>query len=242
VRTIKEGRVVMPEMNAHKVLTKLYEELRNLGETKKEVKDQIFSLAQDSDGHRTDYCHYYFDGVINRYNEGHCVFTHGHTDRTWAHLAGVDEAVMYGKIDWARYDDKFRKFYVLSPLCSLPEKETMEGITDEQVRSLITDTIKDNRLIRSWEGEISIRDGMDFSKWMYIDKPIPERFVILRTTSPTKIAKLSGINILLEKESSPEEIRAMGLEPTGYQEIFYKDDVVQYLVDHVKEVLSRPNE
>jgi hypothetical protein len=228
----------MTWINSHQALIKLYDELKNLGETRREIKEEKFALAEDSDWHRTDTCWYNYNGVINKPDGKHYVFTHGTTSYTWKHLAGAEEAVMYAKINWGNLLKTY-KGQSWHPLHNLPEEETMDGLVDEQVSSILNNTLDNRFLIGSWENQLFIRDGMDYERLAYVKKPIPKEFIIGEKDSPSRIAKLRGIPILLEREMLPEEIRAKGLEPTGHQEIFYKSKVVQFLFNHVKEFLAK---
>jgi len=146
---------------------------------------------------------------------------------------------MYGKIDWDYFLEHRKDLRDDHPLKNIPEKETIDGLTDEQIRSITYHTIRKDRLIRSWEGELGIRDGTNWGKFTYIVKPIPKEFIKDIKISSSRLAHLRGVPILLDEELQPDKIRAKGLDPTGHQEILYKRDVVKFLIDHVKEVLSR---
>jgi hypothetical protein len=231
----------MSEYNSNQVLTKLYKELQGIGQKKRELKEQRLALAEDSDWHRTDVCTYVFDAAVNKSNGNHFVFTYGETNRTWSHLAGVDEAVMYGRVDWKELLDFKKRVHNTHPFYTLPEQETIDGLTDEQAEWLVHLSLRKSELIRSWEGELAIRDGFDVHKMVWITKPIPQEYVAERKVTSSRMASLQGVSILLKTEKSPEQIRAEGLEPTGHQRLYYKPEVIPFLVDHVKEVLARPS-
>lgn len=230
----------MAEYNAHRVLTKLYEELQGIGQKKRELKHQGYALAEEDDWHRTDVCRYVFDAVINKSNGNHFVFTYGETNRTWRHLAGVDEAVMYAKVNWKDFLRQRDFVYKDSPLKTWPDEENMDLLTDDQVTWIPHIALRKDYLVRSWEGEIAIRDGTDYKTYTFQMKKIPQEYVLQRNVSKSRIATMAGIPILLETDESPESIRAQGLTPTGHQEVIYKNNVVGFLVNHVKDVLARP--
>lgn len=231
----------MAEYNSHQVLTKLYEELKGIGERKRELGKQSLALAEEDDWHRTDVCSYYFDAAVNKSNGSHFVFTSGRTNYTWRHLAGVDEAVMYGKVDWEGLLDFKKQVYETHPFYNLPKQETIDDLTDDQTEWVVHLSLNKGQLIRSWEGELAIRDGLDIHKTAWITKLIPKEYIAERKTIPSRMATMvGGIRILLESDKSPEQIRAEGLEPRGHQEIFYNDGVIKFLVHHIEEVLSRP--
>jgi hypothetical protein len=201
----------MVKLTSEEVLSELYKKLKVLGECKCEFKQQQYPLAEDSDWwHRTDACVYYFNGVINRVNEKNCVFTYGKTDPSWRRImAKVDEAVMYAKINWKELLENKKHVPMLS---DLPEKETIDELTNEQISSIVRYTLKKDYLIYSWNGKLGIRNGFDYKKWDYKIILIPQEFIVERKTSPS-----------------------------DEQKIFYKSDVIQFLVNHVKNVLDLQN-
>jgi hypothetical protein len=223
--------------NSNQVLTKLYDELKNIGETRREIKKENFALASDTDWHRTDTCWYNYNGVINRKDGKHYVFTHGTTGYTWRHLAKVDEAVMYAKIGWCKLLENYKDI-AWHPLRDLPEEESIDELGDEQISSILDNTLDERFLIGSWEKQLFIRDGRDYNTMSYVKKPIPEELIRGEKISKSRMANLRGIHIVLETEMSAEEIRAKGLEPTGHQEFFYKEKTVQFLFNNVKDFLA----
>lgn len=226
----------MPGLSAHEVLVKLYEELKEMGEIRRNIK-QTYPLAEESDEHRTDICYYTFDGVISNIDGKDCIFTYGKTDYRWKYLARVDEAVMYAKVDWNELLRLKQDRWAPTALKELTEKKDIRDLTEQQVSLITYHMLRRDRLVGSWEGELVIRDGIDTSRLAYIIKPIPPEFVLERKIFTSKLATWRGVPILLEKESRAEEIRDKGLEPIGYQQIMYKNEVVPFLATHVKNVL-----
>lgn len=202
------------ELDSHEVLTRLYGELERFGETKIELKDQNFDLAESCDYHRTDICMLTLDGVINRVNGGHYVFAHGKTDYTWRYLAEIEEAVMYGKVNWGKLllAKKEALNEYTHPFHNLPEKETMSGLTDKQVSLIAYHSLSRDQLIYSWRGKLTIRTDFNALSRQFITRRIPENFIVAEKV------------------------------PVENKRPIYKKDVVRFLVDHVKEVLSEPNE
>jgi hypothetical protein len=222
-------------LEPQQVLSKLYEKLKALGERKRELKDGRYSLAEFPDICRTRVCWYDFDGVINSLSGNNYVFTYGKT-RLYSELAQVDEAVMYAKINLREILRKYQtKYNVLS---DISENATIEGLTDEQVSSIVRYALDRDRLIFSWENQLFIQDGFDYKKWRPNFIRIPSEFVASREVRPTQIGYYGLIPFLLEREMKPEEIKAEGLVPSGYQRYFYKVEVVDFLLNHVKNSLN----
>ena len=213
----------MFELNSHQVLTELYDNLLKMGERKREIEGQSYRLAEWSLDDRLDVCVYFYNGVINELDGMNCVFTFGETEYRWSHLAGVREAVMFAKVNWKDLLDFKKQVRSMHPLYNLPENETIDGLTDDQVFWIMHRSLRKDHLIRSWEG-VDIREGFDVHKAEYITKPIPKKFVVERKPSRSITDRL-----LRKTEVSV---------PQKYQEIRYKNDVVKFLVDYVNHALS----
>jgi hypothetical protein len=216
------------------VLSKLYEELKGLGECKREFKGK-FILEEFKDYYKTLTCWYDCDCVINNVNGNNYVFTYGKT-RLYSELAQVDEAVMYAKINLREILRKYKTKW--NALSDVPKNATIEELTDKQVYSVVNYALDRDRLIFSWENQLFIQDGFDSKKWLPNFIRIPSEFVASREVRPTQIGYYGLIPFLLEKEMKPEEIKAEGLVPSGHQRYFYKEEVVEYLLNHIKNSIN----
>jgi hypothetical protein len=191
-------------------------------------------LASSDDGVRTDVCELYADKcAIVRANNIDKVIVHGNTNYTWKHLAGVDEAVMFGAMNWAKLiDDKgFQHRYSLS----LESKEDLQKISHDQVKEVMRwyGGLSSTALIGSWEKQLFIRNGFNSNDWSFKREEIPEHLVTRKASKPTKIVSYFGIPMVLEKPETEEQIRARGLAPTQHQKLFYQKEVVEYLKSYV---------
>jgi hypothetical protein len=216
------------------VLSKLYEELKGLGECKREFKGK-FILEEFKDYYKTLTCWYDCDCVINNVNGNNYVFTYGKT-RLNSELAQVDEAVMYAKINLREILRKYKAKW--NALSDVPENATIEELTDKQVYSVVNYALNRNRFIFSWEGQLFIKYGFDKEKLCPKIKQIPSEFISSIEVRPKQMGYDGMILVLFEKEMKPEEIIAEGLIPSGHQRYFYKEEVVEYLLNHIKNSLN----
>jgi hypothetical protein len=192
----------MSEYNPHQVLATLFDELRKLGEVKREIKGQSYRLAEWSLDDRLDVCVYYYDGIVSAVDGMNCVFTLGKTEDRWSHLAGVHEAVMYARINWKEILAEKKQVYSTNPIYSLPDNETIDGLTEDQVSWVAHLSLRKDHLIRSWDEEVSIRKDFDVHKSEYVVKPIPKKFVVKEEPKHSTLYKSEVVHFLVDHVQS----------------------------------------
>ncbi len=196
-------------------------------------------LASDDDGVRTDTSS--LDAVkvaIVTANEADRAFVYGTTYSGWSHLSGVNEALMFGAINWKELPpDKGIKF----EHTSMQTKEELQKLSYEQVGSIVYNYGGLSRfaLIGSWEKELFVRNGFDRGYWRFKREKIPSEFISGRESRSTNVGSLDGILIALDKPETEEQVRSKGLAPRGHQELFYKREIVEYLSSYVVKQIDK---
>ncbi|HLC59425.1 MAG TPA: hypothetical protein VJH34_02785 [archaeon] len=205
----------MAEFNASQVISKLFEELKTLGKPEGEFSNGSYRIESYWDPCRNHYCDYLFSGSVNKIGNREYVFTKGQNHGcSWYGSTKVDEAVMFAQL--------------------LKPENKKEAFIDTVRHSL-----ERYQMIYSWQGDLIVLDAEE-----YVSRYVPKEMIAGRKISKTKIGNFVGIPVVFDEEKSPEDMKKESkdliadIEPIGHQEVFYKDEVVNFLVDNVKKTLS----
>ena len=162
------------EKTSHEVLEALYDKLRKTDTVVREITDAAIPLTDDYDGETNRSCFLRYNGAIVRFNaEFDYVVAYGGLRKFEALGPRIDEAVMYGLVNWDRIfrdiDGDGRGLWSKG----LPSVEKVSLFTDKQVEN-IGDwyrALSRERLVFSWKKELALRD--EAVPYGYIVKPIP---------------------------------------------------------------------
>jgi hypothetical protein len=188
----------------HDILGDLYYKLMRKDVVVSKMWHNIYPLARDWDGVREDVSNLFYTGVIVRAQKANFdyVIAYGSTNRTWRHLAKVDEAIMYGRVDWEKISNDASSHFRPWPEC-MPDSNAPwpEGIPSSKAIALLTDaqlggiaynygTLTNAQLILSWDNKLAIRDGfLEPTGLEYNIKAIPDELVASRKEKGTSYKK-----------------------------------------------------